>query len=359
MNFRSNKHLSLFEPIVHLCLWAVLLYITYSNFGVKVRIVKSADGAIEQSVESNTVFLIAIFIDLFLKSIMFYGNAFMLLPKFFRSPIKSPSIVKMFFLFALTLGLSLLINFYILNNGLPYGLRKGEALIGYTALIHLLFLLLSIGYRLAKDWYRNEKLKRRITQEKLKTELDFLKAQINPHFLFNTLNNLYGEARKIEDKTVASGIAKLAHMMRYMIYDSNVERVTLDKEIQYLESFIQLQKLRLSENDPLDLQFDWKNADLNIKVAPILFIPFIENAFKHGLDINQQSFIHIALETSENQLFFEVENSKFDVQTIHEHSGVGLINVKRRLALLYPEKHTLKISDQGDIYRIRLELIVI
>lgn len=259
----------------------------------------------------------------------------------------------------ISLGLSLIINYYVLSHGLPYGLKKSNALIGYTALIHLLFLLLSIGYSLAKDWYRNEKLKRHITQEKLKTELDFLKAQINPHFLFNTLNNLYGEARKTEDKTVANGIAQLSHMMRYMIYDSNVSLVTLDKEIQYLESFIQLQKLRLMENDPLDLKFDYKNSDPLLKVAPILFIPFVENAFKHGMDIDQQSFIHITLETHGNHLKFEVANSKFNVQTIKEHSGVGLINIKRRLSLLYPEKHTLKIFDEADTYRISLELTVI
>ena len=255
-----------------------------------------------------------------------------------------------------TLAIPLFINYLIVVNSLDYELHRGPALVTYSVFLHLLFLFLSIGYRLTRDWYKNEVIKKQILQEKLETELNFLKAQINPHFLFNTLNNLYAESRKHEDKTVANGIAKLSHMMRYMIYDSNVELVRLDKEISYLESFIELQKLRISDQDPLDLKVDIGQVDTSLKIAPLLFIPFVENAFNYGIHLEQPCFIHLHLSSTNNELLFTISNSKFQNTRIKEHSGLGLNNTKRRLALLYPNQHELVIADGASQYDLSLKI---
>lgn len=343
------------EPIIHIFFWALILYITFINFGIKVQII-NIGGETKYVKHFLSVFLILISIDLLFKAIMFYGNTKFLLPRLFKSKSKTQRIIEILSLFAITIVVSLVINLYIINSFFDFNLQKDTALTSYSLLLHIFFLLLSFGYFLAKDWYRNETIKREIIQEKLETELNFLKAQINPHFMFNTLNNLYSDARKNQDKIVANGIAKLSHIMRYMIYDSNVEFVSLDKEIHYLESFIELQKLRISEDDPFELVFNKENVDLTLKISPILFIPFVENAFKYGLSIDEKCFIHISIETYENKLFFKVLNSKFNTQSIKEHSGVGLVNVKRRLALLYPHKHHLELIDESKEYKVILEL---
>lgn len=347
-----KKHI---EPFLHIVFWFLVLYITYSNFGVKVRVIKIGND-FEYSTEYNKVFFAAILIYVFFKMILFYGNVNFLLPRLTDLHRRKRTAFYIIVLFVVTLGLSLLINYLIVSTFLDYEIRKGVALISYSVFLHFLFLFLSIGYRLAKDWFKNEIIKNQIIQEKLQTELNFLKAQINPHFMFNTLNNLYAEARKHKDKTVADGIAKLSHIMRYMIYDSNVELVTLDKEIQYLKSYIELQKLRISDKDPFDLKVEMRDVDLSVKVVPILFIPFVENAFKYGLDIEKKCFLHIGIQTTENNLVFKISNSKFNTKSIEEHSGVGLKNVKRRLSLLYPSRHELNIQDNADTYDVTLKL---
>ena len=258
--------------------------------------------------------------------------------------------------FVSTLIVPLALNYFVLNSFFEHPIQKGLALMGYSLFFHFVCLFIAFGYRSTKDWFKNEKLKNEIIQEKLNTEINFLKAQINPHFIFNTLNNLYAEARKHEDKTVADGVAKLSHMMRYMIYDSNVEKVTLAKEIQYLNSYMELQKFRFSEEDPIDLKISLDIKNPSVQIAPIIFIPFVENAFKHGIQIEQKSFIHLSVTATDHELVFNISNRKFKTETIEKNSGVGLKNVKRRLALLYPDKHQLEVTDNEDSYHVKLTL---
>lgn len=343
------------EPLIHVLFWLLVFYITYVNFGVRIRMVKAGE-TFEYTKTYKPFFLATVSIAIFFKALLFYGNAHILFPKLIESQNRRNHIIRIALFFALTLISSLLINYLIAKNFMEHEIGKGSALVSYSIFLHFLFLFLSVGYRLAKDWFKNELIKNQIVQEKLVTELNFLKAQINPHFLFNTLNNLYAEAHKLENKNVANGIAKLSHIMRYMIYDSNAPFVSLDKEIKYLESYIALQKLRLSEQDPLDLKVDIATADTSVKVAPILFIPFVENAFKYGFDIENNSFIHITLKTAGNDILFTISNSKHQTNRIEEHSGVGLKNVIRRLSLLYPDKHELIIEDDTVKYTVRLRL---
>jgi len=232
-------------------------------------------------------------------------------------------------------------------------LNRSQAIL---LLIFLSIMGISIAYFFLKEWTKAEQSRNQMQANQLSTELRFLKSQINPHFLFNTLNNLFSMAQAKGNDELADGISKLSGMMRYMIYDSNAESVPLSKEIAYLEDCITLNKLRYAD-DEVNVTFEHPLNPGNVTVAPMLFIPFVENAFKHGIAIGQTSGIDIAIIISNQKLIFTCENTIYrTIRKIEEKSGIGLENVKRRLELLYPGRHTLQISEDNSHYNIKLEL---
>jgi len=214
---------------------------------------------------------------------------------------------------------------------------------------------IGISIRLAKEWARNEKERRELQAEKLISELAFLKSQVNPHFLFNTLNNICSLARKKSDDTEPA-IIKLSQIMRYMITDSSQDKVSLEEEVDYVNNFIELQRIRLS--DKVDISFIIDGPLSSIQIEPLLLIPFVENAFKHGVSYNEKSRISIELKTQTGDLSFSVENSKPSVKDSLklEEPGIGLKNVSRRLELLYPGKHQLQIKDLENLYSVMLKI---
>jgi sensor histidine kinase YesM len=218
-----------------------------------------------------------------------------------------------------------------------------------------LFIVIFVGMlRFAADWFELEARKKEIENEKLIAELNFLKAQINPHFLFNTLNNLYYLAYSKADNTTEV-IAKLSQMMRYMIYESNHPKVLLTKEIEYMQSYISLERMRL--NNQIPIQFDIKGSIENVWITPLIFITFLENAFKHGVsDNNPKAWIKISIDLKGKECVYTVENSKASKGDSNEKSGIGLQNVKRRLELSYPEQFQLKMEDRPDVYYVQLNL---
>ncbi len=213
----------------------------------------------------------------------------------------------------------------------------------------------SIAIRLTNEWFRNEKEKKEMENEKLISELAFLKSQVNPHFLFNILNNICSLARKKSDDT-ENAIIKLSQIMRYMLYDSKDEKVSLEKEVNYLKNYIELQEIRLSGAVAIDFIIEG-NPEMRL-IEPMLLIPFVENAFKHGISYLDDSKITIRLMVSDQSIVFRVENhiARKIAGDIHEESGIGLKNVLRRLELLYPGKHELSIEDNGLEYKIYLKL---
>jgi len=219
-----------------------------------------------------------------------------------------------------------------------------------------LFIVIFVGMlRFAVDWFELEAKRKEVENEKLTAELNFLKAQINPHFLFNTLNNLYYLAYTKSDNTTEV-IAKLSQMMRYMIYDSNHPKVPLCKEIEYMENYISLERLRL--NNQIPIKFTVKGNVENAWIAPLIFITFLENAFKHGVSNNNpNAWVNISIELADYQCIYQVENSKPDEKSdVHEKSGIGLQNVQRRLELSYPDKFQLIMEDKPDKYIVNLNL---
>jgi len=214
---------------------------------------------------------------------------------------------------------------------------------------------IGISIRLAREWARNEKERRELQGAKLLSELAFLKSQVNPHFLFNTLNNICSLARKKSDDTEPA-IIKLSQIMRYMLTDSRQEKVNLEEEVEYLNNFIELQKMRVGNR--VDISFTTKGEISAIQLEPLLLIPFVENAFKHGVTYNDKSRIGIELSVEGRELIFIVENSKPSARDAvkPEESGIGLRNVSRRLELLYPGRHQLDIRDSETLYHVLLKI---
>lgn len=192
----------------------------------------------------------------------------------------------------------------------------------------------------------------RLKNENAKTELLHLKSQVNPHFFFNTLNNLYGLVGK-DTKKAQALILKLSDIMRYSIYEGEKEVVTLKAEVDYLKNYIELHKMRYHK--PIDVKFEAEIED-DYKVMPLLFIILLENAFKHGIEnLSKDAYVHVYINSKNNNVFFEIENN-FDTTLTKEDKGIGLKNLKRRLELVYPKKHTLSFSATENVYKAKLTL---
>jgi LytS/YehU family sensor histidine kinase len=212
---------------------------------------------------------------------------------------------------------------------------------------------------LSKGWFlltQAEKQIMMIRQEKVESELKALKAQINPHFLFNSLNNIYSLSMGETEKAPAA-ILKLSDLMRYMLYESNEETVPLEKEIEFLENYIELQRLRSDRRSKIE--YSKEGSPDGMKIAPLLFLPLVENSFKYGVKGDPAGgYVKINLLIGEKQLELSLDNNKGRVDEIedHENSGIGLVNVRRRLELLYPDKSLLEIHDTGDDFKVKIML---
>jgi two-component sensor histidine kinase len=214
------------------------------------------------------------------------------------------------------------------------------------------FIFLSTVYKFTVDWFFNEKEKSDLEKQSLSAELAFLKSQINPHFLFNSLNNIYSLAYQKSDAT-PNAILKLSEIMRYMLYESNDSKVSLAKEINYLQSYIELQKLRFREGAHVVLEVEGEVKDQVI--VPLMLISFVENAFKHGVATDERNPIYINISLFENTILFTLRNLK-NKQNKDQTGGIGMVNVKRRLDLTYPQQYKLTVEDGEDHYFCELYL---
>ena len=219
-----------------------------------------------------------------------------------------------------------------------------------VASLCMLMVLLSGTIRLGLSFIKNQNEKKLLDNANLNAEVNFLKSQINPHFLFNTLNGIYSLAHNRSPQT-EDAILKLSELMRYVLYESGTEKVELAKDIQYITNYIDLQRLRLSSKVTVNYEV---NGELKGIIAPLLLISFIENAFKHGVSYTHSSSIHISITIVEETLTLLVENPIVENNSFV--GGVGLKNVIRRLDLLYPQKHSLDIVDNGRLHVVNLKL---
>lgn len=203
--------------------------------------------------------------------------------------------------------------------------------------------------------HEKEKETAQLVKSQLETELKFLKSQINPHFLFNSLHNIYAST-VIKSDVASEQLLKLSDILRYMLYDSNEESVSLSRKITYLKNYLDLAQLK--DSNGLDVRFVVKGDDKGVNVAPLLFVPFVENAFKHSqVEDLKNGFIHIRLEIISSALVFEVVNSKPKINYNKDKiGGIGLKNIQQRLKLLYLNKYKLVIKDDETTYKVHLEL---
>lgn len=216
----------------------------------------------------------------------------------------------------------------------------------------MLVLLASLGLKLLSQWNRAEKRAAEIENERLRTELSMLLAQINPHFLFNSLNTVYSLSIKKSD-AAPEAVLKLSHLFRYVIEDGSNETVNLEQEVNYLHNYIDMQKLRVTPNTPIN--FDITGNPATVNVAPLLYLPLVENAFKYGISNSEPSAINIKLDCSPSKVEFNISNRKFET-TGKRSTGIGLNNVRRRLQLLYPDNHTLEINESIEVYSVTLTI---
>lgn len=274
----------------------------------------------------------------------FYLNALFLFPAYYRKSIMVYAVTVMACAVLFAAAADWLNNFLM-----PFKYFKEGRL--YFALIPYLFIWgISTSFRIISDSARSERLLKEKENESLKSELLFLRSQVSPHFMFNVLNSMVSLARKKSDLMEPS-LIQLSGLMRYMLYDSDSEKISLEQEVDYLRSYIDLQLLRFG--DDLDLKFDASGDTGTFEIEPMLLISLVENAFKHGLGINDEPFIRISLhvEGKSRLLTFRVENSVPRMQGAKDKSsGIGLQNVRRRLELLYANAYELKCSQENGTF---------
>ncbi len=227
-----------------------------------------------------------------------------------------------------------------------------------TAYIIGLFVgLASMLFKVTKDWLLHQQEKKDLESQNLQSELKFLKSQINPHFFFNTLNNLYALTLKKSD-LAPEIVLRLSEMMRYMLYECNEKLVSLEKEVNYVKNYIELEKLR--QGNKFNVNFNLEGKVNGQMIAPLIFIPFLENSFKHGVNNQINSgFVNINMKLDSTKVDLEIENSKAPVKQNangKKSGGIGLENVKRRLNLLYPNQYDLKINDFEETFKINLNI---
>lgn len=363
---KKEKREILFKVILHMLAWAVLLglplYLT-TRFEVKKD------------------FLLTFYAISLINGLIFYINYLVLVPRFFFHKRKYKyylSVLALVACFYIVSGVSM----KFLNPDMPEeedapivvhpdgevnpgppkvgvpGFRypiRGSRVIGYSSTaIFLVFF--SLGLKVLERQSKIEKMQEEMEKEKLNSELALLKNQISPHFFFNTLNNIYSLV-SISPEDSQNAILGLSKLMRYLLYESEQGNTMLSQEISFLTNYIDLMKLRTTDKVSLTVRLPEKYDDR--KIAPLIFVPFIENAFKHGISNREKSFIDISMEINGDSLLFRCSNSIHRGREVDANSrkgGIGLENVKKRLALLFPAKHDLKIIKTEKQFDVNLEI---
>jgi hypothetical protein len=219
-------------------------------------------------------------------------------------------------------------------------LMMAVLVIGLNVAIKLMFRLIREGQRMKE-----------LEKQKLQSELEYLKHQMNPHFFMNTLNNIHALIDINAEKAKAT-VLDLSKMMRYVLYDTQQSKLPLEKEIQFLTNYVDLMKLRYT--DQVEIKIHFPKDIPSVQAPPLLFIPFLENAFKHGVSYRYKSFIHFSIHVTESRLQCEITNSKFEGKTAPSENGIGLENIKKRLRLLYHDNYTLTICDEKEKFKVCL-----
>ncbi len=285
-----------------------------------------------------------------------YYNIYVLIPKYLANK-------KFQYYFGFLLMLVLIITpieawfIYLKSADVPQMRAAIVENLNYGFLTNFFVLGVSSVAKISLDWFKNLRERQELETQNMQSELRFLKSQINPHFLFNTLNSLYALTLKKSD-LAPDIVLKLSEMMRYMLYECNERYVPVSKELNYISNYLELERLR--QGKTVDIRFEVQGSASDQKIAPLMFIPFIENCFKHGAGHHlDKGFVHILLKVDGNRIDLRIQNSKPEAmpKPVQARSGgIGLVNVRRRLDLLYPKRYQLNTEDSPTTYSVHLKL---
>jgi len=323
----------------------ILLWICFSMFSISVASLEIGEVPKEMIVR------------LIFNPILFYVNYFFLVPFFLLNK-------KIFLYIFWSILLLIVFNYIIINFFSDSFLNLDETLksnlpksynIRYIAptIFSLSFFLLGGIIALVNDFYKRDRLEKIKLKERKEIELQFLRTQLKPHFLFNTLNSIYFLVRS-KSNDAPEAVITLSELMRYMLYEVGKEKVSLKKEINYIKNYISLQKLRLSNSEHVKLKIQDDYGQL--KIYPLLLISFIENAFKYGTNSKGQTFIDMDISVNEKMLFFKIKNIIGLKKSEVDNSGIGLNNIKTQLEFLYKDKYSLLTGTVDEFYIVDLKI---
>jgi two-component system LytT family sensor kinase len=361
---KKESQSRIIKIILHILAWAILLGLPLYS---------------ARRFQLGNDFLLIFYTITFINGLIFYINYLLLVPKLFFQKRKykyylSALILVIFFWFVSDISSKLIFSHLSeegraeqINRPPEEGRRTGPPrggimgvrypfhgghILSYTS-SSLFLIFFSLGLRVLERQSKIEKMQEEMERGKLNSELAFLKNQISPHFFFNTLNNIYSLIG-INAEDSQKAVLKLSKLMRYLLYESEKGNTKLSQEIDFMSNYIDLMKLRMSDKVALSVSFPDKYED--ISMPPLLFVPFIENAFKHGISYREKSFIDISILAGKDSITFRCANSNINKNGNgeKEHSGIGLENAIKRLNLLYPDKHDLKISETDKTYEVLL-----
>ena len=310
---------------------------------------------------SNGLLLLSfgnVLIHSFFLALLIYTNLYFLIPKFLSKKQITAYFALLIFASFLVTPLEMICLYWNMS-----GYDEARAFLLRNQFLQFLYMffaaITSSIFKIAKEWLLQERTKRALENKNLQSELSFLKSQINPHFLFNTLNSLYALTLKKSDKAPEI-VLRLSDMMRYMLYESNEKFVDFEKELNSVKNYLELEKIRYGEKAAINFV---QNIDSDDKytIPPLIFIPFLENAFKHGLSNSlTQGYVNVKIEVKSKNLTFEIENSKNSEVKDERYykGGIGLSNVKRRLELIFGNNYNLKIVDSDKSFSVVLELTI-
>lgn len=339
--------------LIHLISWLFIFILPFLNFISKPEELLTANKVILLFPFSFTLFL----------CLIFYVNLLWIAPKFLNKQywwVYSLLVLAgfgLFYLYNAGIFKYIILPEIPLEERLKEEDRQWRSVLSviFTFLIYALTILISNVLYLLDERTKEKEISRKIEFQKVEAELSMLKLQISPHFLFNTLNNIRWQVRKKSSESEES-IMKLSEVLRYIIYDVNTDKVTVRQEADHLGNYIGLQSLRIQADAQVDFTVDHDTEPFMI--APLLFIHFAENAFKYGVDGKNVPEISMAIQKTSQGILFTCRNKILNSGNSLENEGVGISNVKRRLALLYPDQHELKINEEQDYFNVELRLQV-
>ncbi|MDN3620166.1 histidine kinase [Polaribacter undariae] len=339
----KNKKITLFS---HILVWLVLFSMPYLlSYG--------------QEQDLNRV-IAHFWIPIAFYAIIFYANYFVWIDKYLFSNKTVHFIIINLIVIASFIILKEVLKDYYFNETFRITPKKEgvgppiKMFLYIQMLSYMAPLLFSIAIKTTKRWVQTEAERKEAANVKLKSELQHLHYQLQPHFFFNSLNNIYAMVDISPDQAKTS-IHSLSKLMRYMLYETNVELISLSKEIDFMKKYIDLMKLRVS--DKTVVNYNFPQQETSIKVAPLLFISLIENAFKHGVSASKSSTIDINISTQDKTVLFTIENDDFPKKSDDKSgSGIGLVNIKKRLELLYLNKNSFSTIVKDNRFIAKLEI---